>query len=196
MAILLEQYWWLFLVALLIGIIVAWWIFAANATARIPTTRAPDALDKDAPPARRNQALIDAPPAAAAAPAALGEAVASPPRPAPAVPAEEAPAPPQPAAPSPAATAPASTAPANTAPAQADDFTRIKGVGPKLNTLLHSLGVTSFAQIAGWDEADIDRIDAQLGNFQGRVRRDKWVEQAAYLAKGDTAGFESRFGKL
>mgnify|MGYP000491964002 CR=1 FL=1 len=30
----------------------------------------------------------------------------------------------------------------------------------------------SFAQIAAWSEADIDRIDAQLGTFAGRIRRD------------------------
>ncbi len=59
-----------------------------------------------------------------------------------------------------------------------DDLTRIKGLGPKLAEQLHALGVTSFAQIAAWDEADIDRIDAQLGRFQGRIRRDDWPAQA------------------
>lgn len=77
-----------------------------------------------------------------------------------------------------------------------DDLTRIKGVGPKLRDLLATLSVTRFEQIAGWSEADIDRIDAQLGQFQGRIRRDSWIEQAKFLAAGDTAGYESRFGKL
>lgn len=62
--------------------------------------------------------------------------------------------------------------------------------------MLQSLGITRFDQIAAWSDSDIDRIDAQLGKFQGRIRRDNWVEQAGYLAKGDTAGFEGRFGKI
>lgn len=78
----------------------------------------------------------------------------------------------------------------------ADDLLRMKGIGPKLAALLASLGVTSFAQIAAWNDADIERIDAQLGNFRGRIQRDKWVEQAGFLARGDIAGFEALFGKL
>lgn len=77
-----------------------------------------------------------------------------------------------------------------------DDLTRIKGLGPKLHDLLRSMGVTQFEQVANWSDADIDRIDAQLGQFAGRIRRDSWVDQAKLLAAGDTAGYESRFGKL
>ena len=77
-----------------------------------------------------------------------------------------------------------------------DDLTRIKGLGPKLRDLLASMGVTRFDQVASWSEADIDRIDSQLGRFAGRIRRDNWAEQAKYLAAGDTAGYENRFGKL
>ena len=77
-----------------------------------------------------------------------------------------------------------------------DDLTRIKGLGPKLKTLLASLGVTRFDQIAGWTDADVARIDAQLGAFAGRPTRDNWVEQAKFLAADDMAGFEGRFGKL
>ena len=87
-------------------------------------------------------------------------------------------------------------APAPAAPAGADDLTKIKGLGPRLAVLLHSLGVTSYAQIAGWSETEIDRIDAQLGSFAGRIRRDNWLEQAQFLANKDMAGFEGKFGKL
>ena len=73
---------------------------------------------------------------------------------------------------------------------------RIKGLGPKLQTLLPTLGITTLAQIAAWDEAETDRIDAQLGVFAGRVRKDSWVEQAKFLAAGDVAGYEAKFGKL
>ena len=77
-----------------------------------------------------------------------------------------------------------------------DDLTRLKGVGPKLADQLRALGVTSFAQVAVWDDAEIDRVDAQLGRFQGRIRRDDWPAQARLLAAGDTAGYEAKFGRL
>lgn len=77
-----------------------------------------------------------------------------------------------------------------------DELTALKGLGPKAASKLHDLGVTTFAQIAAWDEGDIEAIDAQLGAFKGRIRRDRWVEQARFLAKGDTEGFEAAFGKL
>lgn len=78
----------------------------------------------------------------------------------------------------------------------ADDLTRMKGVGPKLAGQLAALGYTRFAQIAALSASEADALDAQLGTFKGRLARDRVVEQAGYLAKGDTAGFESVFGKL
>jgi predicted flap endonuclease-1-like 5' DNA nuclease len=96
------------------------------------------------------------------------------------------------AAPKPAAAKPAAPA-AKSAP---DDLRQLKGVGPKLVTVLNGLGVTRFDQIAGWSAGDIATIDAQLGTFTGRIARDNWVEQAGFLAKGDIAGFEAKFGKL
>jgi predicted flap endonuclease-1-like 5' DNA nuclease len=96
------------------------------------------------------------------------------------------------AAPKTAAAKPAASA-ASSAP---DDLRQLKGVGPKLVTVLNGLGVTRFDQIAGWSAGDIATIDAQLGTFTGRIARDNWVEQAGFLAKGDIAGFEAKFGKL
>lgn len=77
-----------------------------------------------------------------------------------------------------------------------DELTRMKGVGPKVAALLNSLGVTRYDQIAAWTDADVARVDAQLGAFKGRVTRDHWVEQAGLLAADDTPGFEAKFGKL
>ncbi len=79
---------------------------------------------------------------------------------------------------------------------KADDLELIKGVGPKLNTLLISLGVTRFAQIASWSAADVGEVDQYLGNFTGRIARDNWVDQAGYLAKGDLAGFAKKYGEV
>ncbi|MEJ7935889.1 hypothetical protein WG907_16745 [Sphingobium sp. AN558] len=79
---------------------------------------------------------------------------------------------------------------------QPDDLLRLKGVGPKLRTMLAELGVTRFSQIADWTDSDIAAVDAKLGAFRGRPVRDQWVDQAKYLAAGDVAGFEAKYGKL
>ncbi len=77
-----------------------------------------------------------------------------------------------------------------------DNLLQIKGIGPKVNGILNSLGFTRFEQIAAWSDADLAEIDKHLGNFAGRPMRDQWMDQAAYLAKGDITGFEAKYGKL
>lgn len=77
-----------------------------------------------------------------------------------------------------------------------DVLTTLKGLGPRAASRLNELGVTRFAQMAAWGEADIDALDDQMGAFKGRIRRDRWVDQARFLARGDIAGFEASFGKL
>jgi NADH-quinone oxidoreductase subunit E len=62
----------------------------------------------------------------------------------------------------------------------ADDLKRISGVGPKLETVLKDRGIRSFADIASWSDADVARIDADLG-FEGRIAKDDWVGQARAL---------------
>jgi len=236
---LIEANWWIFVLALAIGIAVAWWIFVANRKTRVITTK-PDVLDEGAAPAKRNQALIDAPSAAELPCSVLGSAprpeptpqpVPAPPPPPPPAPPPPPPAPeptaqhepkpkapPKPkAAPKPKAkpapkpkpspepkaapapepvAAPAPPPPPAPAPVGPDELTRIKGLGPKLEKLFQELGVTSYAQIAAWTDADIDKIDPQLGVFEGRIRRDAFVEQAGLLASGDIAAFEAKFGAL
>lgn len=174
--------------ALAFVIAIAVWLFLANRKTRIES----DDTEDDAP-ARRNQALIDAPPAAMREQA---------PPPATAPPASAPPATPQaettgaPAAPPPPASpASAPPSPPPVAAAAEDDLSRIKGIGPKLRAQLSGMGITTIAQIAAWDDADIDRIDAELGRFQGRIRRDDWVTQARLLQAGDIAAYENRFGK-
>lgn len=77
-----------------------------------------------------------------------------------------------------------------------DDLAKLKGVGPKLNALLTELGVTRFDQIAAWTSDDVAKVDPYLGSFKGRITRDKWIEQAGFLASGDLDGYEARFGKV
>lgn len=79
---------------------------------------------------------------------------------------------------------------------ESDPLTQIKGLGPKAGAKLNALGVTRFAQIAGWTDADVETIGAQLGEMAQRIARDRWVEQAGLLADDDIAAFEAKFGKL
>lgn len=67
----------------------------------------------------------------------------------------------------------------------ADDLKRIGGIGPKIEGILNELGVFHYAQIADWSEGETAWIDSYL-RFQGRVQREKWVDQAAALAKAET----------
>lgn len=169
---LVQENWIFLVVALLVGLLIAWWLFAARRTRVVLDER-----EAPGTPVQRNQALIDSPasavpdlpPPTPEALAGVGEAVAA------------------------SVTAPH---PAPEDDGTGDDLTRIKGLGPKLAEQLHALGITRFAQIAAWDDGEIDRIDAQLGRFQGRIRRDAWTEQAQFLAAQDTAGYEEKFGKL
>lgn len=164
------------LIGLVVLVVAVWLIAKANRKTTVIDDGSikQDVLDEGAERARRNQALIDAAPAAVK-PASEPKPVAAP------LPAS-APAPIPPAA-------------APVAPAAADDLTRIKGIGPKLVALLGELGVTSYAQIAAWSDADVERIDARLGRFAGRITRDQWIEQAKMLSAGDEAGFTERFGR-
>jgi NADH-quinone oxidoreductase subunit E len=64
---------------------------------------------------------------------------------------------------------------------KADDLKRIPGIGPKLEQVLKQRGVKAIADITDWTDADVARIDAELG-FEGRIGRDDWVGQAKLLA--------------
>jgi len=211
------------LIAALIAVLAVWFLLrSSKSTDVIRDEQGParDVLDEGARPAQRNQALIDAPQAvekvfgetsakanahsiATAPESADAEAGASvtptrdlpspgdygragtepgPAEPAPAQPVSSRPAPSEPAA-----------APTGSA-APADDLSQIKGIGPKLVILLASLEITRFEQIAAWSEADVERIDGQLGRFKGRITRDQWIEQAKLLMAEDKSAFEARFG--
>lgn len=63
-----------------------------------------------------------------------------------------------------------------------DDLKLIKGVGPKLERMLHGMGYFHFDQIAAWTASDVAWVDENLEGFTGRVSRDEWVRQARDLA--------------
>ena len=70
---------------------------------------------------------------------------------------------------------------ASAAAAGADDLKQLSGVGPALEKKLNAAGVTSFAQIAAWTDADVAAMDEQL-SLKGRIEREGWIAQAKELA--------------
>ncbi|MGF1553006.1 MAG: NADH-quinone oxidoreductase subunit E [Paracoccaceae bacterium] len=68
----------------------------------------------------------------------------------------------------------------------ADDLRRLKGVGPKIETVLNRLGIYHFDQIAAWGPEEIDWVDAHIESFSGRITRDDWVGQAKAIVAGET----------
>ena len=72
----------------------------------------------------------------------------------------------------------------------------MKGVGPKMAAQLNEFGITRFDQLAGLTETEVALLDKRMGAFEGRIARDRVVEQARYLERGDKDGFEATFGKL
>ena len=183
----LQENWIVALVVLIVVIALVWWLAAR----RRPQDIAPPAIE----PAQPAKPLEPAKPDIVAAEPAFRKAATPAPAPAPTPPPAPVEAAPPPPVPEPAAPPPPAPAPAPAA-GKTDNLQLLKGVGPKLVALLNGLGVTRFDQIAAWTDADIAAIDPQLGNFSGRITRDNWVDQAGYLARGDKAGFEAKYGAL
>ncbi len=63
---------------------------------------------------------------------------------------------------------------------EADDLTKIKGVGEELVKRLAKLGVIKFEQVANWTDEDIANVDEVL-SFKGRIERENWADQAKAL---------------
>lgn len=68
------------------------------------------------------------------------------------------------------------------AAAGADNLTELTGVGPALATKLNDAGVTSFAQIAAWTEAEIERLDGEISGLKAKAEKGDWVAEAKKLA--------------
>jgi NADH-quinone oxidoreductase subunit E len=68
-------------------------------------------------------------------------------------------------------------------PSQADDLKLIPGVGPKLEQVLNSLGVWTFAQVAAWQPEEVAWVEDFMG-LNGRIGQDDWLGHAGALAAG------------
>lgn len=236
---LIAANWLAFLIALIIGVVTAYWVWArhrieaevqppkiapsapksvSDLAKSMPAATEPVTLMKTAKAAPKAKVAAKAPakaaPKAAAAPKVKVVAVAAPkvkatPVKKVAAPKSKVEAPKAAPVAKPKAVAPVKVKPTPTAKPKAaatpkaapkivipDNLELLKGVGPKLNTLLKSLGVTSFEQVANWSAADVREIDSRLGTFAGRISRDNWVDQAKLLVTGDVKGFEKKYGAL
>lgn len=65
----------------------------------------------------------------------------------------------------------------------ASNLSLISGIGPTIEKKLRAAGVTSWNDIAAWDEATIEKYNEEL-KLGGRATREEWVEQAKELLAG------------
>lgn len=65
-----------------------------------------------------------------------------------------------------------------------DELQQIRGIGPALASKLRDMGVEKLQDIAELDELAVARLDKQL-SFPGRIRRDRWIEQAQKILRGN-----------
>lgn len=90
---------------------------------------------------------------------------------------------------------PALSAPTGPPPADGP-VTQLKGLGPRVAERLAAEGIVTVGQLAALTDDQAAALDTHLGPFTGRMTRDRWLEQARFLAAGDRAGFEAVFGRL
>jgi large subunit ribosomal protein L21 len=77
----------------------------------------------------------------------------------------------------------AETAAAPTGKMDTSNLSLIAGIGPTIEKKLRAAGITSWEQIASWDDAALEAKDKELG-LRGRAKREEWVEQAKELLAG------------
>ncbi len=63
---------------------------------------------------------------------------------------------------------------------EADDLTRIKGIGADLAARLKTLNCYKFEQVANFSDEDIANVDDML-KLNGQIERDNWVGEAQNL---------------
>jgi len=65
-------------------------------------------------------------------------------------------------------------------PIQAQDLSRIDGIGPKINAVLHQAGILTYAQLAEAEVSTLQQILEKAG--LSRFNPDSWPEQATAVA--------------
>lgn len=69
--------------------------------------------------------------------------------------------------------------------AEKDKLTLISGIGPVVEGKLNGLGIFTFSQIAKLKTSDMEAIDKLLQLFPGRVKRERWLQQATKLMNAE-----------
>jgi predicted flap endonuclease-1-like 5' DNA nuclease len=59
----------------------------------------------------------------------------------------------------------------------------IKGIGPKIESSLHGLGIYHVSQLSKFSPENVEWLETKL-SLNGRAKREKWVEQARALTAG------------
>jgi len=73
-------------------------------------------------------------------------------------------------------------APKKAAAAANDDLTQLAGVGPALAKKLNEAGVTAFAQVAAWTDADMDALSETISGLKAKAEKGDWIAAAKDLA--------------
>ncbi len=76
------------------------------------------------------------------------------------------------------------------------DIRQLKGVGDKFAVVLDGIGLGTVDRLARLNPDEAADADTRLGAFNGRIARDRLVEQCVLLDEGRTTEYEARFGKL
>jgi F-type H+-transporting ATPase subunit gamma len=78
-----------------------------------------------------------------------------------------------------------------------DNLQAIEGIGPKVEEALHKSGISSFAQIAQTEGAELERLVKEV--HQVRILKgaaQTWPKQAGFLVAGDMAGLQAYQDRL
>ena len=72
---------------------------------------------------------------------------------------------------------------------EADDLTRISGIGGWIEEKLNVLDIYTFRQISNFTKEDVNAVTQAIEYFPGRIERDEWIFQAKELLRiaGDKA---------
>jgi len=70
-----------------------------------------------------------------------------------------------------------------------DDFSRLQGIGPKINQLFHNAGILTYQQLADADPVQLKNILVDASMFGADPR--SWPEQAALASKEDWDSLEA-----
>ena len=73
-----------------------------------------------------------------------------------------------------------------------DDLKRIRGIDEETEAALKDMGITSYAEIAAFEQEDMNRVNEALGTA-GRVERQYWVVQAKVLRDGGDTDFSKLY---